>query len=127
MKNLKPLQIDSFSRVPPYQQIVEWLRRAILADQLKGGSPLPPIRELAKILRVNPNTVARAYNELKEAGVIESRPGSGNIVKTGASTRLDPIREQLIRQAFDEFLQLAAGLGADRETLVNLFKEFNHE
>lgn len=126
MTNIKPLQIDSFSGLPPYQQIIEWLRRAILAGQLKGGDPLPPIRELAKILRVNPNTVARAYKELKDDGVIESHPGSGNIVKTGAPSRLDPMREQLIRQAFDDFLQSAGSLGADRETLVNLFKEFLH-
>ena len=127
MTTIKPLTIDSLSGVPPYQQIVEWLRRAILADQLKGGAALPPIRELAKILRVNPNTVARAYNELKEAGVIDSRSGSGNIVNPGARTRLDPMREQLIQQAFAEFLRSAASLGADHATIARLFKEFLHE
>ncbi len=127
MTTIKPLQIDSFSRLPPYQQIVEWIRKAILAKQLIGGDPLPPIRELAKILRVNPNTIARAYNELKEAGVVESRPGSGNLIKVGAAARLDPLREQLIRQALDAFLQTASSLGADYDTIAALFKEFLHE
>lgn len=127
MSSIKPLQIDSFSGLPPYQQIVEWLRKAILAEQLVGGDALPPIRELAKILRVNPNTVARAYRELKDAGIIESRPGSGNVIKIGSSTRLDPMREQLIRQAFDVFLHTASSLGADHEAIAKLFREFLHE
>jgi GntR family transcriptional regulator len=68
------------SDVPIYRQIVQHIRRAIAQGNLKLGEQLPPGRTLAETLVVNPNTVARAYQELIRDGVVDSRAGVGVFV-----------------------------------------------
>ncbi len=69
--------IDPKSHVPIYRQIVEQVRSAIDAGVYRPGEALPSLRALAVEIRVNPNTVQRAYEELDRQGVIESRRGLG--------------------------------------------------
>ena len=72
--------IDPKSRTPIYLQIVEQIRQAIQAGVYRPGESLPSLRALAMEIRVNPNTVQRAYEELDRQGVIESRRGVGVFV-----------------------------------------------
>ncbi|MGD8967229.1 MAG: GntR family transcriptional regulator [Anaerolineae bacterium] len=74
------LQIDSESKVPIYFQIEDQVRALIAAGQLRPGEQLPTIRELAADLRVNSNTIARAYLELDRDGVISTQRGRGTFV-----------------------------------------------
>jgi GntR family transcriptional regulator len=66
--------------VPIYRQIVQHIRRAIALGQIQLGEQLPPGRTLAEMLVVDPNTVARAYQEMIRDGVLESRAGVGVFV-----------------------------------------------
>ncbi len=66
--------------MPLYLQIMDLMKRQILAGKYRAGEKMPSVRELAMELRVNPNTVARAYTAMQEEGVLESRPGGGNYV-----------------------------------------------
>jgi len=68
------------SDVPIYRQIVQHIRRAVAQGKLQLGEQLPPGRTLAEELVINPNTVARAYQELIRDGVLESRSGVGVFV-----------------------------------------------
>lgn len=61
--------IDSSSSVPVYQQVIQAIKLEILSGRLKTGDQLPPIRELAKILKLNPNTVAKAYYTFRRGRV----------------------------------------------------------
>jgi len=72
--------IDPGSTVPVYRQIVEQVCRAIDAGVYRPGEALPSQRTLAMELRVNPNTVQRAFDELLRDGVIESQRGRGVFV-----------------------------------------------
>lgn len=72
---------------PVYRQIAEQIRARVDARDLAAGSRLPPIRELARRLRVNRDTVALAYDELARAGVVESTVGRGTFVRDGACER----------------------------------------
>ena len=74
------LEIDSESKVPIYVQVEDQIRALIAAGQLRPGEQLPTIRELAADLRVNYNTIARAYLELDRDGVISTQRGRGTFV-----------------------------------------------
>jgi GntR family transcriptional regulator len=105
------LNVDSASPVPAYLQIIQALKIEILSGRLNDGDRLPPIRELAKILKLNPNTVAKAYYTLEEEGFVESRPGSGNWVKSRAPD-LDNFRGRMLEGETKAYLEKAFSLGA---------------
>lgn len=85
------LKLDSSSPLPIYQKVIHLIKMQILSGRLKDGDRLPPIRELAKILKLNPNTVARAYYTLEAERIIESKRGSGNWVHI-KKVELDSLR-----------------------------------
>jgi GntR family transcriptional regulator len=105
------LGIDIDSPLPAYQQIIRGLKIEILAARLKPGDRLPPIRDLAKILKLNPNTVAKSYYALAEEGFIEGRQGSGYRVALRDSG-LDGLRRSMLDGEVKEFLDRAFSLGA---------------
>jgi GntR family transcriptional regulator len=79
------LELDHRGRVPIYQQIVEQVKQALATGALAPGLQLPTVREVAAELRVNFNTVARAYRLLHDQGVISTQRGRGTYVVEGAS------------------------------------------
>jgi len=87
--------IDFDSPVSLYQQVIHVIKLEILSGRLKNGDKLPPIRELAKILKINPNTVAKSYYTLEEDGFIKSKQGSGNWVDY-KNRKLDSLRKRMI-------------------------------
>ncbi len=86
------LQIDFRSETPIFTQIVEQIQNRVLSGELKPGDQLPTVRQLAADLRVNFNTVARAYRVLDELGLISTQQGRGTFIweppETGDSERL---------------------------------------
>ena len=81
---------------PVYQQIVDQVRVAAASGALRAGDGLPSIRPLAEELRVNRNTVAKAYAELERAGVIEAVPGKGCFVNATESPLRKDVRRKLV-------------------------------
>ncbi|MBI5624368.1 MAG: GntR family transcriptional regulator [Elusimicrobia bacterium] len=78
------IQLDLASTVPIYDQIKAGLRGLVAKGLLKPGDDAPSIRALASRLKVNPNTVARAYRELTMEGIFEARRGEGNVISPAA-------------------------------------------
>lgn len=74
------IAVDPTSAVPPFEQIRVSIETLIVGGTLTSGSPLPSVRQLAADLRVAPGTVQRAYNELQDAGLVESVARRGVIV-----------------------------------------------
>ena len=91
--------------------------------RLQPGNQLPPIRELAKILKLNPNTVAKAYYNLEEEGFIESKRGSGNWVNY-KNNKLDNLRKGMIEDEVKGFLEKVFSLGASIEDVKNLIERY---
>lgn len=121
------IKVDLTSPVPAYQQVIQAIKIEILSGRLKDGDRLPPIRELAKILKLNPNTVAKAYYTLEEAGFVESRPGSGNWVKMRAPD-LDGLKRSMLESEAKSFLENAFSLGATIEDVRRTIERItNHE
>src|ERR1700727_418118 len=117
------LQIDFKSGTPVYLQLVEQVRHAAASGGLRAGEPLPSIRPLAEELRVNRNTIAKAYAELENQGVIESLPGKGCFLKANSSPFTKPVRHKLLLTEIDEAVVMAHHLQIDREKFLALVRE----
>ena len=74
------LHLDAKSGVPPYLQIAQQVRHALVAGVLQPGDQLPTVKEVVTQLAVNPNTVFKGYWELEREGLVEGRPGAGTFV-----------------------------------------------
>lgn len=85
------ITIDESDPEPVFSQLIRQIREAVSQGELKPGTPLPTIRQLAMDLRINPNTVAKSYGLLERDGVIETRGRSGSFVhaKGRKHARLD--------------------------------------
>ncbi len=115
--------IDFNSSVPVYRQVIQAIKLEILSGRLQPGNQLPPIRELAKILKLNPNTVAKAYYNLEEEGFVESKMGSGNWVNF-KNNKLDSLRKAMIEDEVKSFLERAFSLGGSIEDVKNLIERY---
>ena len=117
------LQIDFKSGTPVYLQLVEQIRHAAASGGLRTGEPLPGIRPLAEELRVNRNTVAKAYAELESQGVIETVPGKGCFLKEVRSPLTKTARNDLLIQEIDRAIVAAHHLQIGEGDFVALAKK----
>ncbi|MCL6445909.1 MAG: GntR family transcriptional regulator [Alicyclobacillus sp.] len=88
---------------PLYEQILRQMRQAIAKGEMAPGDKIPSVRELAQGLRVNPNTVSHAYQELERDGLTETRRGQGTYVTTSAD-RVQQFRDEWARNMTRDFL-----------------------
>ena len=108
------LTIDPQSAVPLWRQIEEGMQLLVASGALVSGAAVPSVRELAKLVRVNPGTVAKAYRRLTESGVLTVRRGEGSFVADGAG-RLEAVaRQKELELAARRFAAVSRALGADR-------------
>lgn len=108
---------------PVYLQLVEQVKRAAASGTLQAGQPLPSIRPLAEELRVNRNTVAKAYAELESQGVIETRPGKGCFLRDQGSPFKKEVRRKLLADAIDESVVHAHHLQIDKSEFLRMSEE----
>src|SRR5512140_2709146 len=90
------------------------MRRLVAWGAMRAGAPVPSVRDLARQQRVNPNTVAKAYQRLVEAGVFETRRGEGTFVAAHPPTMSAAERERELREGASSFAALAVTLGCTR-------------
>jgi len=116
-------QINFKSGTPVYLQLVDQIRYAAASGALKTGEPLPPIRALAEELRVNRNTVAKAYTELESQGVIQTLQGKGCFLSENNSPFKKQVRDKLLLGKIDEAVVTAHHLQVERDAFLSLVKE----
>ncbi len=87
-------QIDSFSRVPVYEQIINQVEEFVLKDILTSDSQVPSVRSLSVTLAINPNTIQKAYSELDRTGIIYSVPGKGCFISKDAKAILSEKKKE---------------------------------
>ena len=108
---------------PVYLQLVEQVMAAVASGALRPGEPLPSIRPLAEQLRVNRNTIAKAYGELESQGVIETIAGKGCFVRAAASPLRKDARLKLVAEAMDDAVVRAHHLQVGRAEFLRLAEE----
>ena len=112
-----PIRVDPSQ--PIYRQVVEAYAASIARGDLEGGTPLPSVRALAEELRVNVNTVQKAYRELEAMGLIQARPGLGVFVHpTEEAARA--YRERQVRGIVERFVADLAAYGVSPEDATGL-------
>jgi GntR family transcriptional regulator len=111
------------SGTPIYLQIVEQVKAAASSGALQPGEALPSIRPLAEELRVNRNTVAKAYTELESQGVIETLPGRGCFLKENHSGLRKEVRRKLLIEEVDRAIVQAHHLQVPRDEFLELIQE----
>ena len=117
------LQINFKSGKPVYLQVVDQIKAAAAVGTLQAGEPLPSIRPLAEELRINRNTVAKAYTELESQGVIETIPGKGCFLKENNSPLKKDVRRKLLVSDIDQAVVQAHHLQVPRSEFVELVNE----
>ena len=94
-------QLDFKSGKPVYLQLVDQVRLAAASGALRDGEPLPGIRPLAVELRVNRNTIAKAYAELESQGIVETVAGKGCFIRSSSSPFRKDVRRKLLAETLD--------------------------
>ncbi len=114
-------KLDFRSGVPIYVQIVEQVQQLLAAGQLNPGDQLPTVRQLASDIRVNFNTVARAYRMLDEAGLISTQQGRGTYILESATQKLpDLLREDTLEVFVEKALAKLLGQGYSLEEIQKM-------
>jgi GntR family transcriptional regulator len=113
-------EINSASRLPIYQQLVQQVREAIARGDLSPETQLPSVRQLSRDLVINPNTVARAYTELEREGLLNNRPGRGVFVAQPKDELTRDARRRRLLESLDRFLTEAVHLGFGEEEVAKL-------
>ena len=116
-------QLTFKSGVPVYRQVVEQVRTAVASGTLQAGDALPSIRPLAEELRVNRNTIAKAYAELESLGVIETAAGKGCFVRAGHASLRKDVRLKLLADRMDDAVVHAHHMQIGREEFIRLAEE----
>ena len=113
-------QVNYRSGKPVYLQVVDQVKAAVASGTLHAGDALPGIRPLAESLRVNRNTIAKAYGELESQGVIQTAAGKGCTVRDGSSPYRKDVRLDLLRQDIDAAVVQAHHLQIGRADFMRL-------
>lgn len=116
------LTIDTRNPVPVYLQIMEQIRARACEGVLSPGVPLPPVRQLAADLGVNPNTVAKAYMLLEREGILLTIKRRGTFLAPTAVARAQESMDARIESTVERILEESAALGVDRSQLLSVLR-----
>lgn len=127
-----PIKLDFRSGQPIYVQITDQIRQLVTSGELKVGDQLPTVRQLATELRVNFNTVARAYRMLDEAGLISTQQGRGTYIwETPSPETLQRLRQNNLESLTQRFLaeatQLVTSPTEIAETIERYLQKWNEQ
>ncbi|HXT20577.1 MAG TPA: GntR family transcriptional regulator [Thermoanaerobaculia bacterium] len=117
------IAVDPRNPLPLWRQLEEGVRNLVAAGSLAPGTAVPSVRELARELAVNPATIAKAYQRLSDAGVLEVRRGEGTFVTAGPPTLPRAERRRRLQQAAKSYAAHAATLGLGVEEAVAAARE----
>ena len=112
------LNINTTDAVPIWKQIEDEVRRLIAVGRLEPGGSIPSVRDMAKELRVNPATVARAYQRLTDAGILMVRRGEGTFVSESPTPLRKSERRETLAAAAIKYVSLAITTGASLDEAI---------
>ena len=117
------ITINLADGVPIYRQIINQVKYLVASGLLQPGEELPPIRTLALQLKVTPNTIVKAYDELENSGVVHKRQGSGTFVSEERPRLAHRERQRIIDQRIDALLAEAHQLNFTADDILRMLRE----
>lgn len=115
------IRIDNASGRPVYQQIMDQVKRDIALGRLTKDEKLPTVRQLAGRLAINPNTIAKAYRQLEQEGIIVTKPGAGAFVANLDSNLSGTVRKRIICEELERIAVEAFHMQIDTKSLSQWF------
>ncbi len=121
----KPIQfsLDAKSGVPFYKQIILQVEFAIADGRFVMGDQLPTVRSLAVDLKINPNTVARAYNEMEIRGIVNTQQGTGTFISEKDIRLTEVEREGMLESLVRPFLSRATSYGFSADEVISAVRD----
>jgi GntR family transcriptional regulator len=116
--------INPKSGIPVYRQVIQQIEYAILSGRMNPGDKLPTIRALAIELRINPNTIAKAYGELEIRRILTTQVGSGTYVSDKKPIQEEDERNRKIQEVIGRFVQEMQDLGVGKEAIKKLVENY---
>ena len=113
--------INHSSGRPVYQQIMDQIKRDIALGRLIKNEKLPTVRQLAGQIAINPNTIAKAYRQLEQEGIIVTKAGAGAFVANLDSNLSRSVRKKLISEELERIAVEAYNMQIDSQTLLEWF------
>lgn len=107
---------------PLYEQVLNQIRHAIARGEAQLGTKIPSVRDMAQQLKLNPNTVMRAYQELERNQLCETRRGQGTFITT-SELRVAEVKKDLAQEAVGAFISAMRSLGINRRMAQELLEE----
>jgi GntR family transcriptional regulator len=118
--------LSTRSNVPPYVQLVEQVRQALLNGTLRPGDRLPTVKEVVGSIAINPNTVLKAYRDLEHKGLAAGRPGQGTFIE--GTLGVVPLKDQqALKRRLTRWLTDATEAGLDEEGIAALIASAFHD
>jgi GntR family transcriptional regulator len=117
--------LDPAGGTPFYRQIIDQIRFGIASGSLKNGEQLPTVRALAVQLKVNLNTVAKAYKELEILRILDTQQGSGTFINARGIILTDEEKQRKIQDICKQFLTVAYTYGFSKEDVINEIQNNN--
>ena len=114
-------QIDNASERAVYQQIIDQIKRDIALGRLTRDEKLPTVRQLAAQLAINPNTIAKAYRQLEQQGIITTKPGAGAFIANLDSNLSRAVRKKIICTDLERLIIDAVHMQIDKKALSQWF------
>ena len=115
------IRIDNASGRPVYQQIIDQIKRDIALGRLVKDEKLATVRQLAGQLAINPNTIAKAYRQLEQEGIIVTRPGAGAFVANLDSNLSKAVKKRVVSEELERIVVEAFHMQIDSRTLLEWF------
>lgn len=119
------LRLDPKSGVPPYLQIAQQVRQALVAGVLVPGDQLPTVKEVVTRLAINPNTVFKGYRELEREGLVQGRPGAGTFVLRRPPGP-PPGAHATLARSLARWVERARSAGLDDGSIESMLREMLH-
>ena len=116
------IRIDNASDRPVYQQIIDQVKRDIALGRIIKNEKLPTVRQLAGQIAINPNTIAKAYRQLEQQGIIVTKAGAGAFVANLDSNLSRSVRKKLISEELERIAVDAYHMQIESQTLLEWFK-----
>ncbi len=117
------IALDLRSGVPIYLQIVEQVRQRVTSGALRPGDQLPTVRQMATELRVNFNTIARAYRLLDEAGLISTQQGRGTYIWEGPTEeKIQQLKQKNLEELAHHFLEATSQMGYSLDEAIQALR-----
>ncbi|TDO95278.1 GntR family transcriptional regulator [Halanaerobium saccharolyticum] len=112
------MDIDFNAAYPIYEQVIDEIKKEIVRGELSAGDKLPSQRKLARKIDVNPNTVQRAYREMEQRGLVETKRGKGTFIKDDDQVMVE-IKKEMAATAVSNFIDEMISLGFEKENILS--------